>query len=394
MADAGVSVRAHVERILASVVPLDPLTVSLADALGLVSAVDIVAPLALPRFDHAAMDGYAVRAADLASEPSVLPVAGVVAAGDATKPTLHPGTAWRIMTGAPVPAGADAVVPFEWTDRGDDRVRVDRSISVGQHIRRQGEDVLADDVAVLAGTELAPRHLALLAAVGVADVTAHPAPRVALIATGEELVSGEVPDSNTTAIAAAGRAIGAQVVSHGPVPDDRARLLQRLAEAAGSADLVVTTGGVSTGDHDVVKAALAALPDFWFGSVAVKPGRPQGAGVVTSPDGRRVPVICLPGTPVAAFTSFRLFAEPAIRVLAGRPPDARTTAILDAPVEVSADRTLVLPATYVGPGRVAQLAGHVGHSQRLLAAADVLLVVPAGSDPVPAGSEVEVLPLG
>ncbi len=124
----------------------------------------------------------------------------------------------------------------------------------------------------------------------------------------------------------------------------------------------------------------------------MKPGRPQGCGVVVSGP-RRVPVVCLPGTPVAAYTSFRLFAEPAIRLLAGRSPVAESTAVLDAPVEVSADRTLVLPAAYVGPGRVAQLAGHVGHSQRLLAAADVLLVVPPGAAPLPAGAEVVILPL-
>ena len=322
MADSLVSVEAHVARILASAAPLDPVTVPLAGALGLVSAVDVVAPLALPRFDHAAMDGYAVRATDLAAAPLELPVAGVVAAGDTTKPTLRPGTAWRIMTGAPVPSGADAVVPFEWTDRGDDRVRIERIVTVAQHIRREAEDVVAGDVAVLAGTALAPRHLALLAAVGVVEVTVHPAPRVALIATGEELVSGEVPDSNTTAIAAAGRAIGARVEAHGPVPDDQGRFLQRLAEATGRADLVVTTGGVSAGDHDIVKAALGVLDDFWFGSVAVKPGRPQGAGVAGL-TGRSAGTGDLP----ARHAGGGVHLVPAVRgagdPCAGRPPAGR-----------------------------------------------------------------------
>lgn len=407
MADPGVPVGAHVERILGSVTPLAPVTVPLGDAVGLVTAADVTAAVSLPRFDHAAMDGYAVRAADVASAtpgaPVVLPVAGVVAAGDAVEPVLAPGTAWRIMTGAPVPAGADAVVPFEWTDRGRAQVRVDDAVPVARHIRRAGEDVVEGTVAVARGTVLAPRHLALLAAVGTAAVSVHPAPRVAVVVTGQELavpdtelagLPGHIPDSNSVALVAAARAAGAQVTAYGPVPDDTRLLLEQLALAAETADLVVTTGGVSAGDHDVVKAALRGREGFWFGSVAIKPGRPQGAGAVTASDGRTVPVVSLPGTPVAAYSSFRLFAEPALRVLAGQRPDAVVRAILDVPVDVAADRTLVLPAAYVAPGRVAQLAGHVGHSQRLLAAADVLLVVPPGDAPLAAGAEVAVLPLG
>jgi molybdopterin molybdotransferase len=410
MADPGVPVDAHRDRILALVAPLAPVTVPLGDAVGLVTAVDVAAAVSLPRFDHAAMDGYAVRAADVASAlpggPVVLPVAGVVAAGDATQPTLAPGTAWRIMTGAPVPQGADAVVPFEWTDRGAEQVTIEQAVPVGRHIRRASEDVREGEVAVAAGTVLAPRHLALLAAVGTASVAVHPAPRVAVIATGEELavpdavvaglagLPGHVPDSNTVALVAAARAAGTQVRSFGPVPDDPDLLLEQLARAAEEADLVVTTGGVSAGDHDVVKAALRDRAGFWFGPVAVKPGRPQGAGVITSTDGRNVPVVCVPGTPVAAYSSFRLFAEPAIRALGGQRPEAVVRAVLDTPVDVAGDRTLVLPAAYVAPGRVRQLAGHVGHSQRLLAAADVLLVVPPGGAALPAGAEVVILPLG
>lgn len=388
------SVEAHRDRILGLTAPLPAVTVPVVDAVGLVTAADVVAAVDLPAFDHAAMDGYAVRAADVATEPVVLPVAGVVAAGDAEQPALGAGTARRIMTGAPVPAGADVVVPFEWTDRGVEQVRIDRRVAAAQNIRRAGEDLVAGAVAVPAGTRLAPQHLALLAAVGVESAAVHPAPRVAVLATGEELTSGQVPDSNTVAIAAAAAPLSSVVRSFGPVPDDPARLVARLAEAAESADLVVTTGGVSAGDHDVVKAALRDRDAFWFGSVAVKPGRPQGCGVVTASGGRRVPVVCLPGTPVAAYSSFRLFVEPALRSLGGVARRASARAALDAPVAVSSDRTVLLPARYVGPGRVAQLPGHVGHSQRLLASADVLLVVPPGAAALPAGSEVEILPLG
>lgn len=404
MGDPGVPVADYRDRILDLVAPLAPDQAPLGLAADRVCAADVSARVALPRFDHAAMDGYAVRAADVASAadgPAVLPVAGVLAAGDAAQPSLAAGTAWRIMTGAPVPRGADAVVPFEWTDRGEERVRIDRPVTEGAHIRREGEDAAEGALAVRRGTRLAPRHLALLAAVGVAEVSVHPVPEVAVVTTGAELaapgapladLSGQVHDSNSVAILAAVRATGASIRGTTPVPDDPARLLAALDRMAANAQLIVTTGGISAGDHDVVKAALGGRDDFWFGQVAVKPGRPQGFGVLAS-GSRRVPVVCLPGTPVAAYTSFRLFVEPAIRALAGRPPVADSTALLDVPVEVTADRTLVLPAAYVAPGRVAQLAGHVGHSQRLLAAADVLLVVPPGDAPLPAGAEVVILPL-
>lgn len=403
MAEAGAPVEAHLERILALVTPPAPVAVPVADALGLVTAADVVAPLDLPRFDHAAMDGYAVRAVDLAggAEPVSLPVAGVVAAGDAARPTLLPGTAWRIMTGAPVPAGADAVVPFEWTDRGAERVEIRRSVVAAANVRRAGEDVVAGRVALLAGTKLAPRHLAFLTAIGCASVVVRPAPRVAVVTTGEELArpgvadlgQARIPDSNSVALVAAARSVGAAAVSHATVPDDAAALVAHLDRLAEEADLVVTTGGISAGDHDVVKGALAERPGFWFGSVAVKPGRPQGCGVLVATDGRRVPVVCLPGTPVAAYASFRLFAEPAIRALGCRPAVLRDRAVLGTAVASAPDRTLLLPAVYGAAGRVTQLAGHVGHSQRLLAAADVLLVVPPGGAELPVGTEVAVLPL-
>lgn len=406
MADPGVPVEVHLERILDLVAPLPAEPAPLADAAGHVCADDVAARVALPRFDHAAMDGYAVRAVDVASAtptaPAGLPVAGVVAAGDADRPVLAPGTAWRIMTGAPVPRGADAVVPFEWTDRGRERVRITAAAPVSRHIRVAGEDLAEGAVAVSSGTLLAPRHLALLAAVGVAEVLVHPAPLVAVVATGAELarpgaslvdLPGHVPDSNSTALTSAVQEAGGRVVGAAPVPDDPETLLSRLGQVGEVADLIVTTGGISAGDHDVVKAALGDRAGFWFGSVAVKPGRPQGAGLLEVA-GRRVPVVCLPGTPVAAYSSFRLFAEPAVRILAGRQAQSYGRAILTTPVEVAADRTLLLPAEYVGPARVAQLSGHVGHSQRLLAAADVLLVVPPGDAVLPSGSEVATLPLG
>ncbi len=416
MADPGrppVSVAAHAARVVGTVAPLPPVRLPLELAVGAVLAEDAVATEALPRFDHAAMDGYAVRAADVAGAtgdaPVSLPVVGVIAAGDAWEGSLESGTALRIMTGAAVPAGADAVVPFEWTDRGDaagggsgrGRVRIAQEPVAGRHIRRAGEDVAAGAVAVTAGTVLVARHLGLLAAVGRRDVVVRPRPRVAVVSTGAELVGGDavgelgadaVLDANTVALVAATRQVGADAEGFGPVADDLHLLQQQVERAAEKADLVVTTGGVSAGDHDVVKAALRGRVGFWFGSVAVKPGRPQGVGVLTTSDGRRVPVVSLPGTPVAAFTTFHLFVVPALRVLAGRSGGGMASAVLGAPVTGAPDRTVVLPASYDDRGRVVQLPGHVGHSQHLLARAEALLVVPPGAGLLE-GDSVAVVPL-
>ncbi|WP_240769500.1 molybdopterin-binding protein, partial [Nocardioides sp.] len=203
-------------------------------------------------------------------------------------------------------------------------------------IRRAGEDVAAGEVALRAGARLGPAQLGLLAAVGRPTVSLRPRPRIAVISTGAELVDpakghtlrpegarsavGAVADSNTATLAAAAHAAGAEVSSYGPVTDDAVAFRDVLAAAAESTDLVVTTGGISAGDHDVVKAALHDVEGFWFGPVAIRPGRPQGVGTVTTADRRRVPVVTLPGTPVAAYSSFLLFVLPALRALAGGPP--------------------------------------------------------------------------
>ncbi|HWJ66519.1 MAG TPA: gephyrin-like molybdotransferase Glp [Nocardioides sp.] len=389
-AEAAVStVAEHRARVLSSVAPVTgPVELPLADALGRVLAVDVVARLAVPPFDHSAMDGFAVRSVDVAgadAAPVELPVAGVVAAGDRAQP-LPPGAAIRIMTGAVVPPGADVVIPFEWTT-GTDPVRVLQAARAGRHIRREGEDVAAGAVALRAGTRLGPTQLGLLTSVGAGVVPVLPRPRLAVVSTGAELVDGQVPDSNTATLAAAGAAVGAEVGRFGPAPDEPDAFRRQLLAAAAGADLVVTTGGVSAGDHDVVKAALRDEPGFWFGPVAMKPGRPQGCGVLDV-DGRPVPVVTLPGTPVAAYASFLLYVVPALRVLAGLPPRTRT-ATLAAPV-AAGDRTAVLPGRYADDGRITPLPGHAGHSQGLLAVADALVVVPPGED-LPEGATVEVL---
>lgn len=392
MADPA-SVEEHRARVLAGITATGAVEqVAIDDALGRILAADVVATLSVPPFDHAAMDGFAVRAVDVASasdaDPVVLPVAGVVAAGDDTR-ELPAGQAIRIMTGAPVPPGADLVVPFEWTDGGDP-VTIRQGAPSGRHIRRCGEDVAAREVALAAGTRLGPGSLGLLASVGAAAVAVRSLPRVAVVSTGAELVDGHVPDSNSITLLAAARAAGASASAHGPVADDPEVFRARLLDAARDADLVVTTGGISAGDHDVVKAVLRTEPGFWFGPVAMKPGRPQGCGAVDV-DGRTVPVITLPGTPIAALASFLLYGVPAIHALAGTPWTPRR-AVLAADVR-AADRTVLLPAHGDGSGALLPLPGHAGHSQRLLAQAEALLVVPPTGRLVPAGTSVEALPL-
>ncbi|GAA1548180.1 molybdopterin molybdotransferase MoeA [Nocardioides humi] len=384
----GATVEDHRRRILAGVEPLGRSdTVPLGEALGRVLAADVVATLSVPPFDHAAMDGFAVRAAEVAAPPVELPVAGVVAAGD-DAPPLPRGAALRIMTGAPVPPGADLVVPFEWTS-GTDPVRVLRTADAGRHVRCEGEDVRAGESALAAGTLLGPAQLGLLTSVGAASVAVRPRVRLAVVSTGAELVEGQVPDSNSPTLLAAGRAAGADAVAYGPAPDDPAGFRAQLTAAVEAADVVVTTGGISAGDHDVVKAALADEDGFWFGPVAMKPGRPQGCGALAAADGRRVPVVTLPGTPIAAYAGFLLYVVPLLHALAGS-PWRPVTAPLAAPVPAG-DRTVLLPGVLDDDGRIRPLPGHAGHSQRLLAAADALLVVPPTGRLVPAGTPVEVL---
>lgn len=377
--------------------PLTPLRVPLLEAVGRRVVEDVVAPRDLPAFDHSAMDGFAVRADEVATAssqaPTALPVSALVPAGTPGG-TLAPGAAVRIMTGAPLPEGADAVVPFELTDRGDDVVAVRAGVAAGEHVRRRGEDVEAGAVVVRAGEVLRPARVGLLAAVGVREVMVRPLPRVALVVTGAELLgdAGEagVVESNSTLLAATvGSGSAGTVASVEVVGDEPAAFRAALERAVAAADLVVTTGGISVGDRDVVRGTLQAEPDFWFGPVAMKPGRPQGHGVVHTPDGREVPVVTLPGTPVAAYCSFLLFVREALAALAGEAP-ARSSLRAARDLELGA-RTVLLPGVVDDAGAVTPVPGHVGHAQSLLAQAEVLIVVPPGEGSLPAGGDVEVL---
>ncbi len=398
------SVEQHLERVLGTIEPLPSFPQPLMETLGLAAAEDVVAQVGLPGFDNSAMDGYAVRVDDVAGAssdtPVQLPVAGEIGAGRAHLVAMSPGSAVKIMTGAPVPEGADAVVPYEWTDRGVAQVRIERAPTPGQHIRRAGEDVASGDVVVPHGTVLGPRHLGLMAAVGRAQVRTRPRPRVVVLSTGSELrdpgtalAHDSIHDGNSYLLAAAARAAGAIAYRVGIVPDEPRAFADALSDQLVRADLVVTSGGVSEGDYDVVKQALSGLGTMWFGRVAMQPGQPQGFGTVGED---ATPIFTLPGNPVSAYVSFQMFVLPALRRLMGLEPEVRPTtrARLEAPITASAGRRQYVRARYErskGGPVVRPVGGHGSHLLGSLAEANALVVVPEETTGLTAGEQVQVL---
>ncbi|NTV39243.1 MAG: molybdopterin molybdotransferase MoeA [Demequinaceae bacterium] len=302
-----------------------PVAIELAlrEALGHVTATAVLASVDSPAFDNSAMDGFAVRWADVSAVSGgsavTLAIIGESRAGVAATVALAPGCAIRIMTGAPMPDGADTVVPVEATDAGRDAVEVREVRAHGAHVRRRGEDARAGDVVIAAGIKLAARHLAAAAAVGAGRVKVFRRPRVGILSTGDELAAlgdelreGQIYESNSYLLDGAVRAAGGEPVLLGPVGDEVAAVVAALERA--DVDIVVTTGGVSVGDYDVVKEALAGL-GVEFMSVAMQPGKPQGLGVVGG-----TPLLCLPGNPVSVAVSFEIFVEPLIRAMRGLAP--------------------------------------------------------------------------
>jgi molybdopterin molybdotransferase len=400
------SVDSHLEAVLTVVAPLPELDLTLLDAHGCVLAEDIVAEAPLPGFDNAAMDGYAVRAADLATAsetaPVVLPVVGDVAAGSRGSYSVQQGLAVRIMTGAPVPPGADAVVPVEWTDAGLAQVAVRRGPAVGNAIRRAGEDVAAGATVLPSGTYLQAAQLGLIAAVGRSRVRARPKPRVVVISTGSELTElgeplapGRIYDSNGYALAAAAREAGAISYRVGPVADDPRLLIDTIEDQLIRADIVVTTGGVSVGAHDVVRDVIGRLGDVRFSRVAMQPGQPQAFGTIGED---KVPFFGLPGNPVSSLVSFEVFVRPAIRRMLGSEPihRPRVRARLTEAVRSPAGRRQFLRVRLsVENGEyVAEPVGGAGsHLVAAMAHANALAVVPEEISELPAGTPVPVMVL-
>ncbi|GAA2240568.1 molybdopterin molybdenumtransferase MoeA [Streptomyces ruber] len=444
------SVSEHLADVLAGVRPLEPIELQLLDAQGCVLVEDVMVPVSLPPFDNSSMDGYAVRVADVAGAseeyPAVLTVIGDVAAGQGEQPYVGPGEAARIMTGAPLPPGAETVVPVEWTDGGAGRgpvsgmrahsanpegatgqVQVHRGAEARAHVRAKGSDVQAGERALAAGTVLGPPQIGLLAAIGRGTVRVRPRPRVVVLSTGSELVppgtalgSGQIYDSNSFALTAAAHDAGAIAYRVGAVTDDAEVLRSTIEDQLVRADLLVTTGGVSVGAYDVVKEALqsfgaegdgASSADgengahgedaervtggrVEFRKLAMQPGKPQGFGTI-GPD--RTPLLALPGNPVSSYVSFELFVRPVIRALMGLEDLHRPTvrATLHAPKTLTspAGRRQFLRGTYAD-GTVTPVGGASSHLVAALARADALIVVPEDAESVEPGTEVEVVLLG
>jgi molybdopterin molybdotransferase len=397
--------QAHRQYLLSCVSPLRAFPQHILDAVGLNICEDIVATINLPRFDNSAMDGYAVRAEDVADAsqdaPLSLPVVGEIAAGKAAVHRLSPGTAMKIMTGAPVPLDADAIVPYENSDRGESDVKIFAPSAVGQHVRRIGEDIKAGTRLYKEGDHLGPRDIGVLAGIGLDKVKVRPRPRVVVISTGSELVDPglelsneqQIFDSNSYLLAAATKAAGADVFRVGQVSDDHDALKQLIGDQLLRADLILTTGGVSQGDFDIVKAVMPEMGACDFAQVAMQPGKPQGFGLIGHD---RVPMIMLPGNPVSAFVSFEAFVRPVIRKLMGARPYVRSGVKCQAGHDMtSIPGRLQLARGIISAGRsgdwkVDLAGGHGSHLLADLARSNALVILPEDTQFVAAGQDVDV----
>ena len=377
--------------------------VPLAEARGLAISVAVEAPEAVPPFTNSAMDGFAVRASDTVGAPVELHVVGTVAAGSVPDVEVSPGCAVRIMTGAPLPVGADAVVMVERTQSvgGGDAVVVEVEVPEGNHLRTIGEDLQPGDQVFSVGTVLGPGHLGVLASIGVDRVAAWRRPRVGVLSTGDELVDGvgpleigQIRDSNRPSLLGLLDEMGVTGVDLGRVADDEEAIEVALRGGVLTCDAVLTSGGVSMGDFDYVKVVLDRIGDMRWMQVAIKPAKPLAFGLV---DG--VPVFGLPGNPVSSMVSFELFARPALRAMAGRSDldRPRVRAIAEDDLRRRTDGKVhfvrVVVSTRDGGTYASSAGGQGSHQLTAMAAATGLAVLPDGNG-VAEGDEVEVLLLG
>ncbi|QRP46725.1 gephyrin-like molybdotransferase Glp [Amycolatopsis sp. FDAARGOS 1241] len=374
-------------------------TLPLADAAGLVLAEDVLAGVSLPPFDNSAMDGYAVRSADVAAVPVTLPVADDIPAGRVDVRPLEPGTAQRIMTGAPIPPGADAVVMVEDTDRGTEQVLISTAATAGDHVRRTGEDVTQGTVALYAGTVLGHSQLGLASAVGLAELKVYRPLSVLVVSTGTELVEapkplrhGQIYESNSVMLAAALRELGCRVAVVRSVVDDVEEFRKIIEPKLADADLLVTSGGVSAGAYEVVKDALTGQ-GVQFRKVAIQPGGPQGCGRWNG-----VPVVTLPGNPVSVLVSFEAFLRPALlsamghTVLDRRRVRARLTEAMTSPGgRRQFRRGYYTPTEGQVTGVVGPRGGPGSHLLAAFTQANCLIVLPEEVTEAAEGSEVDVL---
>ena len=400
-----VPVDEHLADVTGMIRPLAPVKLALAEAEGCVLAADVTAGYPLPSFDNSAMDGYAVRAADVAGaterSPVTLPVTGQVTAGDTGAYELVRGASVRVMTGAQLPAGADAVVPVEWTDDGDTKVAIRQAARSGHAVRLAGDDARAGEVLLRAGTVLGPAQLGLVAAAGGGVAVVRPRPRVVVISTGNELAEpgspltpGKIWESNSFMLAAAARQAGCLACRSPVAPDEPRRLLETIESQLPQADLLVTSGGVSMGGpNDVVKDVLQGLGTVTFRKVAMQPGMPQGFGVV-GPDA--TPIITLPGNPVSAYVSFQVFVRAALEAMLVTSeltlPVRR--AVLSGPLKAPAGRRAYLRGVLDAAGETVAPLGHQGsHQLATLGRANALVIAPEQVTAMAEGDEVDVMSL-
>jgi molybdopterin molybdotransferase len=380
--------------LIAQLLRLDPVSESLAldDALGRVTFRAIESPVDLPLFRNSQMDGFAVRAADVTEPPTALPIVGEIAARPSDPPPLKAGTAVRIMTGAVVPEGADAIIPVEDTRVDGDTVTVLRARVTGEYVRERGSDIRSGDELLPSRVLLGSRHLAALAAAGLTRVDVRARVRVAIITTGSELVEpgavpalGQIFDSNGTALDAAVRGCGALVSFRQHVTDDTDEMLEALATAAAESDLIVTSGGISMGDHEVVRESLEPL-GARVTTIAMQPGGPQATAVFAG-----IPVVCFPGNPVSTQVSFEVFLAPLLRAAAGLPPARREPRELShAVTSVEGKRQFLRGRNVPGSGHLVEVvSGASSHLVAGLAASDVLIDIPEEVGFLEAGDAVE-----
>jgi len=388
---------------------LPAIDTSYLDSVGRVLAADVVAGEDVPPFANTAMDGFAVRSADVAAAPVELDVVGTVAAGNDPTLRCEPGTAVRIMTGAVIPDGADAIVMLEDTDSpSPQRVVVRRAVAPGTSVRPVGDDVRAGDIVFRAGTVVGAAGAGVLASINARTVSAHPPARVALLSTGDELVvdgsplrRGQIRESNLTSLHNVLRREGCEVLNLGIVADDEAELERVLRDAASRCDAIVTSGGVSVGDFDVVKAVLSRIATMRWMQLAIKPAKPFAFGelaVTVGSVSRTIPVFGLPGNPVSSLISFELLARPALRKMMGHRHDvvrASVRAVADSVLHRKVDGKVHYMRVFAelrDDGRLhVRDAGPQGsHQLAATALANALAVVPDGTG-VAAGDDVDVI---
>ncbi len=401
------------EFVLGSCPPRPPVTMRRQDANGLVLAAPVVSNEVVPPFDNTAVDGYAVRSVDVAGaaeEPVELIVAGEIAAGAAPDRPLGAGEAIRIMTGAPMPDGADAVVMVEDSERlgvGDDgreRVRLSAAVPSGAAVRSAGDDVRIGDEIFAAGVVVTPAIQAVLASVNASEVEVYPRLTVAVLSTGDELVDdgsplelGQIRESNKTMLAGMLAETGCTVVDLGVVRDDEDELERVLRNAADTCDAIVSSGGVSMGDYDVVKAVLGRIADMTWMQMAIKPAKPFAFGTLAGPSGAAVPIFGLPGNPVSSLVSYELMARPALRRMMGHTRLTRTSlvAVADGEFRRGPDGKVHFARVngeFGDDGRyhVRPVSAQGSHQLAATASADAMAVIPDGEG-LPAGADVAVL---